>query len=103
MYVACLSITHISFLGTESLVRAVDLASKEFTRQIEAQAASYVRKSQMLQTLKGNKLDNANTSRAYNHSLSPFPSEQKTRVHPAIKWDMRAQELMLVMSTGENN
>eukprot|EP00602_Paraphysomonas_sp_CaronLab_P001195 CAMPEP_0185020012 /NCGR_PEP_ID=MMETSP1103-20130426/2600_1 /TAXON_ID=36769 /ORGANISM="Paraphysomonas bandaiensis, Strain Caron Lab Isolate" /LENGTH=713 /DNA_ID=CAMNT_0027550641 /DNA_START=303 /DNA_END=2444 /DNA_ORIENTATION=+ len=84
----------------ESLVRAVDLASKEFTRQIEAQAASYVRKSQMLQTLKGNKLDNANTSRAYNHSLSPFPSEQKTRVHPAIKWDMRAQELMLVMSTG---
>lgn len=86
--------------AAENLVLAVDNASKEYTRQIEAQAASYVRKSQMLQQLRGNKLGNIHTSRAFNHSFSPFPSEQKTRVHPSVKWDMRAQELMLVMSTG---
>jgi hypothetical protein len=81
-------------------VSAVDSAAKEFGKQIEAQANSYLRKSQMLQRLRGNKLGNANTNHSFSHSLSPFPSEQKTRIHPAVKWDMRAQELMLVMSTG---
>ena len=84
----------------EALVQAVDDVAQEFSKQIEAQASHYVRKSQMLQLLRSNKLGNKVASASFNHSLSPFPSDQKCRVHPAIKWDMRAEELMLVQATG---
>lgn len=33
-------------------------------------------------------------------SLAPFPSELRRKSHPAIKWEHRAHELKLVMSTG---
>ena len=79
----------------EALVQAVDDVSKEFSKQIEAQASGYVRKSKMLQLLRSNKVSNKVTGASFHHSLSPYPSE-----HPAIKWDMRAEELMLVQATG---
>jgi hypothetical protein len=84
----------------EALVQAVDDVAKEYSKQIEAQASSYIRKSKMLQLLRSNKLSNKVTGASFNHSLSPYPSEQKCRIHPSIKWDMRAEELMLVQVTG---
>lgn len=84
----------------EALVQAVDDVAKEFSKQIEAQASGYIRKSKMLQLLRSNKISNKVTGASFHHSLSPYPSEQKCRIHPAIKWDMRAEELMLVQATG---
>jgi serine/threonine protein kinase len=81
------------------LVQAVDDASRDLSRQIEAQSNAYLRKSGLLQILRGGNLDNPISSRSFDHSLSPYPSEIKTRVHPAVKWDKRVQELMTVMAT----
>ncbi len=33
-------------------------------------------------------------------SLAPLPSENRARSHPAIKWQMRAEELKAVLDTG---
>jgi hypothetical protein len=84
----------------EALVAAVDAAAKDHSRQLEVQANALLRKSELLRMLRGNKLGNYNTSHSFKGTFSPFPSEQKTRIHPAVKWDMRAQELTLVMATG---
>jgi hypothetical protein len=81
-------------------VQAVDDVAKEFSKHIEAQANNYVRKSKMLQLLRSNKLTNKVTGNSFSHSMSPYPSEQKCRTHPSIKWDMRAEELMLIQATG---
>lgn len=70
------------------------------TRQIEVQTNAYIRKSGFLQLLRSGELDNVPTRQSYAHTLSPFPSDSKTRTHPAARWDQRVTELMTVMSTG---
>lgn len=78
-----------------ALVEAVDEAAKTYARQIEAQTNAFTRNSSLMRSLRS-----GDKYKSFKGSMSPFPSEQKSRVHPAVKWDMRSQELMLIMSTG---
>ncbi len=87
-------------LAALAVVKAVEAASRDFSRQIEAQSTSYLRKSGLLQSLRSGNLEESATSKAFLQSFAPVPSEQKMRVHPAVRWDKRVQELMTVMSTG---
>jgi len=76
------------------LVKAVSTIAAGFTDQLKAQSDAYMRYQALRSLWSKSQLP------MQSDSFAPYPSNHRKRVHPGVRWDRRAEELVLVLATG---